>query len=100
LGKGVNPVQKSMEEIPMKAYEVYELNPETGEEEMIGILPERRRDLSRTTKESVLNWGKILLGDKAGSVHIYFIEVSLQKTNEGVFWPFSEEVIKNNSCQN
>jgi hypothetical protein len=78
-----------MEEMPMKMYEVYELNRTTGYGTMIGILPERRRDRNRTTRESVLNWGRVLLGDKAEEAEIYFVEIILQKTNTGTFWPFS-----------
>jgi hypothetical protein len=84
-----------MEKIPSKIYEVYELNPVTGDGVMIGILPERRKDLLRITKESVINWGKILLGDKARSTEIFFIEIRLQKTKNGNFWPHSIGNIKN-----
>jgi hypothetical protein len=83
--------QNCMEELPMKAYEVYEQNPVTGNKVMIGILPERRKDLSRATKESVLNWGRVLLGNKAKNTDIFFIEIRLEKTNSGIFWPFSAE---------
>lgn len=75
----------------MKAYEVYELNPATGDGVMIGILPERRKDLARMTKESVINWGRVLLGGKAEEAEIFFIEIMLQKTNAGTFYPFSVE---------
>jgi hypothetical protein len=78
-----------MEEPIMKAYEVYELNPGTGKGTMIGILPERRKDLSRATKESVLNWGRVLLGDKADGAEIYFVEIMLQQTTVGTFFPYS-----------
>jgi hypothetical protein len=80
-----------MEEPILKAYEVYELNPATGSGTMIGILPERRKDLSRTTKESVLNWGRVILGDKAQEAKIYFVEVMLQKTTAGTFFPYSNQ---------
>jgi hypothetical protein len=73
----------------MKAYEVYELNRATGSGTMIGILPERRKDLNRATRESVMKWGKILLGDKAEGAEIYFVEILLQKTPTGNFWPYS-----------
>jgi hypothetical protein len=56
---------------------------------MIGILPERRKDLARTTRESVINWGRVLLGGKAQDAEIYFIEILLQKTKTGTFCPFS-----------
>jgi hypothetical protein len=84
-----------MEEPIMKAYEVYELNPATGNGTMIGILPERRKDLNRTTRESVLNWGRVLLGDKAQNAEIYFVEIILQKTTTGTFFPFSATFLAN-----
>jgi hypothetical protein len=80
-----------MEETNMRAYEVYELDPATGSGTMIGILPERRKDLNRATRESVINWGRVLLGDKAQNAEVYFVEIILQKTTTGNFWPFSAE---------
>ena len=75
----------------MKAYEVYELNQATGSGTMIGILPERRKDLNRATRESVINWGRLLLGEKAEAADIYFVEILLQKTPTGNFWAYSAE---------
>ena len=42
----------------MVAYELYWLNP-TGEYQIIGVLPERRKNPMRITKDSVMNWGKM-----------------------------------------
>ncbi len=83
-----------MEEILLKAYEVYKSNHVTGKDIMIGILPERRKDPSRATKESVLNWGRALLGEKAKAVKIYFIEINIRKTKAGIFWPSSAGKMK------
>ena len=80
-----------MEDAIMKAYEVYELNPATGKGAMIGILPERRKDIHRATRESVINWGRTLLGNKAQDAQIYFVEILLQKTPNGNFWPYAPE---------
>ncbi len=88
--------QNSMNEFPEKVYEVYEKKKETGDKVLIGILPERRKDHSRATKKSVLNWGRLLLGNRVKFSDISFIEISLQKTKTGNFWPFSAEV-KDNS---
>ena len=86
------------EEFPMKVYEVYELNQTTRDGVMIGILPERRKDHSRTTAESVLNWGRVLLGERAKNTDIFFVEISLHKTKTGNFFPFSAEL--GNNSQN
>ena len=61
----------------MKAYEFYSRY-EKGDK-LIGILPERRKDSTRITPESIMNWGRIL-GDKAGidADSIYFIQVEVQ----------------------
>jgi hypothetical protein len=80
-----------MEENKMRAYEVYEHNPATGIGTMIGILPERRKDLTRATPDSVLNWGRALLGDNDRTAKIYFVEIILYKTKAGTFWSHSAE---------
>ncbi len=45
----------------MKAYELYLLDPVEGYE-LIGVLPERRKDRKRVTEESVTIWAKMILG--------------------------------------
>ncbi|MFB3885830.1 MAG: hypothetical protein ACE144_11435 [Thermodesulfobacteriota bacterium] len=53
----------------MIAYELYLL---IGAKryELIGILPERRKDPDRITKESVLKWGRMVLGNGADTRNI------------------------------
>ena len=46
------------------AYELYLYDKVEGYR-LIGILPERRKDPRRITKESVLKWGRMLLGGSA-----------------------------------
>ena len=58
----------------MTAYEFY-WRDDRGEEHFIGILPERRKDTERITKESVLNWGWKVIGDNSSVKNIYFILV-------------------------
>jgi hypothetical protein len=58
----------------MIAYEFY-WHDETGQEHFIGILPERRNKPERITKESVLNWGRKIIGDKSEVSDIYFVQV-------------------------
>ncbi len=55
----------------MVAYELYTLNKTRGYE-FIGILPERRRNPMRITKDSIMHWGKMLLGDDVDSENIFF----------------------------
>jgi len=58
------------------AYELY-LYDELKGYELIGILPERRKDPKRITKESVLKWGRMLLGDSADDKNIFFKEIKI-----------------------
>jgi len=58
----------------MIAYEFYWYD-ETGKEHFIGILPERRNKPERITKESVLNWGRKIIGDNSEVSDIYFVQV-------------------------
>jgi len=58
----------------MIAYEFY-WHDETGKEHFIGILPERRNKPERITKESVLKWGRKIIGDQSEVNNIYFIQV-------------------------
>ena len=60
----------------MTAYEFY-YRDEKGREHFIGILPERRKDPKRITKESVLNWGWKVIGDSSDVKDIYFISVDV-----------------------
>jgi hypothetical protein len=59
----------------MVAYEFYWLN-EKEIAHFLGILPERRKKPERITKESILNWGKMFIGDNTADVKdIYFVKV-------------------------
>ena len=62
----------------MVAYELYWRN-NKGEEHLIGILPEKRKNPARITKKSVLKWGKMVLGDgqNANLNSVYFERVKL-----------------------
>jgi len=60
----------------MTAYEFY-YRDEKGHEHFIGILPERRKDPKRITKESVLNWGWKVIGDTSGIEDIYFVSIDV-----------------------
>ena len=60
----------------MVAYKIYWCD-EKGEEHLIGIVPERRQDPEEITKESILNWGRKVIGDHSDVKDIYFIKVDL-----------------------
>lgn len=73
-------------EVPMFAYEFYWHDGIKGYE-LIGILPERRKKPERITEDSIMNWGKRILGSKAGVKNIFFVKVVLDKNENGIFWP-------------
>jgi hypothetical protein len=57
--------------IYMVAYEFFTYDEKNGYE-LVGILPERRNDPNRITKESVLNWGRMIFGNNADGKNIFF----------------------------
>ena len=60
----------------MLAYEFYSSNGE-GREVLVGILPERRKDSERITRESVINWAREMAGNNMETKRIFFIEVEV-----------------------
>ncbi len=62
----------------MIVYEIYCCD-KYGDEHLVGILPERRKESGRITAESILNWGKLILGDESDikSFYLYFRTVEL-----------------------
>ena len=58
----------------MIGYELYWHDPIKGYQ-LIGVLPERRRNPKRITKESVLNWGEKYFGKNLNLNDVFFIEV-------------------------
>ena len=60
----------------MMAYEFYWNDPK-GETHFIGTLPERRKNPERITLESILNWGKMVIGDNGEVNKIFFVEVEV-----------------------
>lgn len=67
----------------MVAYEYY-WHDEIKGFELIGVLPERRKDTTRVTEKSILGFGKKFWGDNMDNGNILFIRVSVDKTT-GVF---------------
>ncbi len=68
----------------MVAYELY-LHDGIKGYELIGILPERRKDPNRITKESVLKWGRMVLGDGANKKNIIIKQMSIDDTTGQIF---------------
>jgi hypothetical protein len=66
----------------MVAYELYSFDKKNGVE-FIGVLPERRKDPKRITKESIVNWGKMILGNHADGKKIFFKSVTLDDMTGG-----------------
>ena len=60
----------------MCAYEFYWFD-KTEKAHFIGILREKRENLLRITRESVLNFGRKVIGDHVDVTHIYFIQVEV-----------------------
>ena len=69
----------------MVVYELYWLNSK-GEYQMMGVLPERRKNPMRITKASVMNWGKMLLGDYVDNKSIFFKRVTIDDFTGRILW--------------
>jgi len=63
----------------MVAYEYYWKH-ETEGVHFIGIMPERRGKSERITGESILNLGKITLGEHAGLSNLFFAQITIDET--------------------
>ena len=60
----------------MVAYEFY-VNDDIKESHLLGILPERRKDPLRITKESIVKWGQLVAGDSVDIHNMYFIQIEV-----------------------
>jgi hypothetical protein len=52
----------------------------------IGLLPERRKDPERITKESVMNFGRTIVGNSADADKIFFLRVTLDEGTGEISW--------------
>jgi hypothetical protein len=59
----------------VKGYELYWRDPTKGYQ-LIGVLPERRSDPKRITKESVMNWGKIYFAKNLKENYMFLFQVT------------------------
>ncbi len=69
----------------MWVYELYTFNEKEGYE-LIGVLPERRKNRARITKESVIRWGRMLLGEEDDSKDIFFKPIVIEGLADGILW--------------
>ena len=70
----------------MEAYEFYWLDPKGGFQ-IIGVLPERRKNLARVSQESVMRWGENIFGREFDSKDIFFIKVTIGENTVRIFRP-------------
>jgi hypothetical protein len=68
----------------MIAYEFYWGDPINGHQ-LIGTLPERRKNPLRITQVSIMNWGGIFLGKKLDIKNIFFIQVTIDENSCRIF---------------
>jgi hypothetical protein len=61
-------------ESKMVIYEFYRRIP-GGEDRLIGVLPERRKEKERITHQSIMNWAKLLVPEQIFSDKVYFVRV-------------------------
>jgi len=69
----------------MVAYEFYWRDPE-GRFRRIGVLPERRKNPMRITMESIMSWGKMLLGNDVDRKNIFFKLITIDTLGDRIFW--------------
>jgi hypothetical protein len=70
----------------MTAYEFYWPDSRGGYQ-VIGVLPERRKDPERMTQESIMNWGKIFSTKDLVTKGIFFIQVTIDDCTGRIFRP-------------
>jgi len=68
----------------MTAYEFYWRDEIKGYE-LIGVLPERRKNPARITENSVLGWADKVFGNKSSTKYIYFTRVTINENAGMIF---------------
>ncbi len=76
MAQSENKPTDALEDFTMMAYEFYWLD-DTEKAHFIGILPERRKRPERITEESILNWGKMAVGENTEVKEMYYVKVEL-----------------------
>ncbi len=77
----------------MVAYEFYWLE-STGGSQIVGVLPERRRDPERISHECILNWGRKFFPKGLVAKNIFFLRVTVDDRTGRVFRPIPLSVIR------
>ena len=72
--------EESKNEINRTVAYVFYFRDEHRPDNFIGILPERRKDKSRITQESIMKWGKLAAGINVDANSIWYVEVKEQWT--------------------
>ena len=54
---------------------------------VVGVLPERRKNLARITQKSVRNLGKKYFGNKFDIDEIFFFRITIDENVGGIFQP-------------
>jgi hypothetical protein len=67
-------------------YEFYWHDPIKGYE-LLGVLPERRKNPERITQKSVMGWVETIVGDNLSTKDIYFIQVTINEDTGNIFRP-------------
>jgi len=76
----------------MVAYEIYWLDP-TGGYQIIGVLPERRKNPERITQESIMNWRGRIFGKDLNIEDTFFIQVEIDEKTVRMFRPIPFSII-------
>lgn len=79
-----NFYKNQAEDCSVVVYGFY-LNDSEGNENLVGMLPERRKDTKTITKESVLKLGKMVLGDSVDNKNIIIKQVTIDDITHQVF---------------
>ncbi|HYA92756.1 MAG TPA: hypothetical protein VEK32_14805 [Thermodesulfobacteriota bacterium] len=69
----------------MLVYKLYTFDKTRGYE-LIGVLPERRKNPTRITNDSVMNWGKMLLGVDVDNKNIFFQPIRIDGLSDRILW--------------
>jgi len=70
----------------MVAYEFYWLDPKGGYE-IMGVLPERRKDSARITRESIKQWGKTIFNKNFYPKDIFIVQVVMDEKTGRIYRP-------------
>ena len=78
----------------MIAYEFYWVDDSTGGDQIIGVLPERRKKPERITQQSILNWGGYFYSKDLDIKDIFFIQVTINDDTGKISRPIPFSIIQ------